>query len=101
MNSIATESKIGKIRPNLWQSADGAVIGFGAILAPNGLYFCFTCNGPECEHTQAVDAEWLAGGRDSAKSDAIPTAWWAVNGGADAMSIDRNTGEVSYPEVTL
>lgn len=53
-----------KIRPNLWQ-VNGHVIGYGAILAPTGLYFCFTCNGPECQGVQVVDEAWIAG-EDSA-----------------------------------
>lgn len=96
MNSIiATQPTIRKLRPNLWEAADGAVIGFGAILAPDGLYFCFTCNGPECEHTQAVNTEWLAGGHSVETEAAIPAAWWTVNG-VDAFRVNRETGEVSY-----
>lgn len=58
-----------KIRPNLWQ-VNGHVIGYGALLAPTGLYFCFTCNGPECQSVQVVDEAWIAG-EDSA-GDSIP-----------------------------
>ena len=95
MNSITeTKSTVKKVRPNLWQTADDAVIGYGAQLAPTGLYFCFTCGVTDCQHTQTVDQAWLAG-RDSAKSDsAIPAAWWTVTG-IDAFSVSRQTGEVT------
>lgn len=58
---VAQANKIAKIRPNLWQAPDGAVIGYGALLAPAGFYFCFTCSTDECRHVQAIDEAWLAG----------------------------------------
>lgn len=63
---IATQSAFSKLRPNLWQARDGSVIGFGAILAPGGLYYCFTCSADGCQHTASVDEAWLSG-RDSAE----------------------------------
>lgn len=53
-----------QLRPNLWQTTTGAVVGYGAMLAPNGLAFCFTCGTDECSHVQQCDEAWLAG-RDS------------------------------------
>lgn len=103
MDIIATEQPISKVRPNLFQLPTGQVIGFGAILAPGGLYYCFTCNGPECQHVQAVEEDWLAG-RHSVESpqgglakpdNAIPAAWWTVSDGIDDFSVDRETGEVT------
>lgn len=72
-NIINQTEPIVKVRPNLWQAGDGAVIGFGAILAPGGLYFCFSCNTADCPHVATVDGEWLAG-RDSVLEDyQVPT----------------------------
>lgn len=70
MNTITSNEPIVKVRPNLWQAADGAVIGFGAILAPGGLYFCFTCNTAECGHAASVDEAWISGD-DSAEDELI------------------------------
>lgn len=61
---VGNNQQIVKIRPNLWQ-VNGHVIGYGALLAPTGLYFCFTCNGPGCQSVQVVDEAWIAG-EDSA-----------------------------------
>lgn len=66
MNSIIETKAFSKIRPNLWQARDGSVIGYGAILAPGGLYYCFTCNGPQCQHVETVNEAWVAG-EDSAE----------------------------------
>lgn len=66
MNIINSNQTISKIRSNLWQVADGAVIGYGAILAPGGLYYCFTCSADDCPHVGTVDEAWVAG-EDSAE----------------------------------
>lgn len=50
-----------KLRPNLWIATDGAVIGYGTLLAPGGLYYCFTCNTANCEHVGPVRGEWESG----------------------------------------
>jgi hypothetical protein len=69
-NIIATKATVRKIRPNLFQLLTGEVIGFGTILVPGGLGYCFTCNEPDCRHVVTVDpqgglaepcADWLAG----------------------------------------
>ena len=59
--SILNNQSIRKLRPNLWQAPDGAVIGFGTLHAPGGSYFCFTCNQPDCCHVEPVDEAWLSG----------------------------------------
>lgn len=66
MSIINSNQTISKIRPNLWQLDTGHVVGFGAILAPGGLYYCFTCNGPQCQHVATVNEAWVAG-EDSAE----------------------------------
>lgn len=93
MNSITETRPLSKIRPNLFQLPTGEVIGYGAILAPGGLGFCFNCKAADCQHVVTVDEDWLAGGH-SVESTAIPTAWWTVNG-IDDFSIDRKTGKVT------
>lgn len=65
-NIIIEVQQFSKIRPNLWQARDGSVIGFGAILAPGGLYYCFTCSADDCSHVATVDEAWMAG-EDSAE----------------------------------
>lgn len=50
-----------KLRPNLWQALDGAVIGYGTLLAPGGLYYCFSCNTADCEHVEPVRGAWESG----------------------------------------
>lgn len=65
-NIINAPAQISKLRPNLWQAPDGAVIGYGALLAPGGYYYCFTCNTTDCKHVRPVDEAWLAG-EDSAE----------------------------------
>ena len=62
MNDILISSEtIVKIRPNLFQLPTGEVIGFGAILAPGGLGYCFNCKAADCQHVVTVDEDWLAG----------------------------------------
>lgn len=61
-NIIIQTEAVVKVRPNLFQLKTGEVIGFGAILAPGGLGYCFTCNEPDCQHVATVDEDWLAGG---------------------------------------
>lgn len=55
-----------QIRRNLWQTPEGAVVGYGAMLAPGGFYFCFTCNASDCSHIKASDEAWMKG-EDSAE----------------------------------
>lgn len=50
-----------QIRPNLWQTESGAVVGYGPRLAANGFVFCFTCGTDECQHVQQLDEAWLVG----------------------------------------
>jgi hypothetical protein len=50
-----------QVRHNLWLTSTGAVVGYGPILAPNGLTYCFTCGTDECTHVQQCDDAWQAG----------------------------------------
>lgn len=50
-----------QVRPNLWLTESGALVGYGPMLAPTGYAFCFTCGTDECQHVQRLDEAWLAG----------------------------------------
>lgn len=92
---ILTETRpLSKIRPNLFQLPTGHVIGYGAILAPGGLGYCFTCNEPDCDHVATVDEDWLAGGH-SVEED-IP-----FDGMIFASAADLWTDDYGLAEVTL
>lgn len=71
-NIIIQTEAVVKIRPNLFQLPTGHVIGFGPILAPGGLGYCFTCNEPDCQHVETVDEDWLAGRHSVEDDEAIP-----------------------------
>ena len=73
-NSIIEVKSIVKIQPNLWQLPTGAVIGYGALLAPGGFYFCFTCNTAECEHVTTVDEAWITGKPDALTGYQVPAS---------------------------
>lgn len=53
-----------QLRAGLWLTPQGAVVGYGPMLAANGLAYCFTCGTDECSHVQQCDQAWLSG-RDS------------------------------------
>lgn len=100
MNIINSNQTISKIRPNLWQLDTGHVVGFGTILAPDGLYFCFTCSADNCPHVETVSEAWVAG-EDSAEipwngsvPNARPSRLWAVR--ADALAIAFDDDELTF-----
>lgn len=61
MTILTEQNQTVKIRPNLWQLPSGAVVGYGALSSPNGLYYCFTCNVADCQHSRTIEARWLSG----------------------------------------
>lgn len=64
-NILIANNRISKLQPNLWL-ASGHVIGYGSLLSPGGLYYCFSCNRADCSQTQVVNEAW-ASGQDSAE----------------------------------
>lgn len=73
-NIINQTEPVVKVRLNLWQASDGSVIGYGALLAPGGFYFCFSCGSANCQHTTSVNEAWLAGKDNVLESYEVPAS---------------------------